>query len=154
MTGEQRTRGYGYSSRYTSSRSSAGGRVGGDQHDGEKVKLASFWKDQKLVIVFLRRFDCQTCFSYIVLFAHLRPILTATNTRIIFLTCHENLSEVQVFLTSFAYWLRTLQPPDDPDDDQKTSGRVGVGTRLGALLENCFLILVETRIECLGLGIS
>ncbi|KAJ3106999.1 hypothetical protein HDU96_008039 [Phlyctochytrium bullatum] len=83
---------------------------------GQKVKLAPYWKDQKLVIVFLRRFDCQTCFSYIILFAHLRPILKANSTRIIFVTCHETLSEVQVFLTSFAYWLKTLNKEQDDLD--------------------------------------
>ncbi|KAJ3210810.1 hypothetical protein HDU67_004994 [Dinochytrium kinnereticum] len=117
---------------------------------GEKVKLASFWKDQKLVIVFLRRFDCQTCFSYIVLFAHLRPILTATNTRIIFLTCHENLSEVQVFLSSFAYWLRTLQSPDEREEEVRR--KVGVGTKLGALPGDLFLDPGRNAYRVFGIG--
>ncbi|KAJ3100806.1 copper transport protein ctr1 [Phlyctochytrium planicorne] len=118
---------------------------------GQKVKLASFWKDQKLVIVFLRRFDCQTCFSYIVLFAHLKPILQNSNTRIIFVTCHDNLSEVQVFLTSFAYWLRTLQK-GSPEEANESNQRVGIGSKLGALPGDLFLDPSRNSYGVFGIG--
>ncbi|KAJ3193803.1 hypothetical protein HK101_004067 [Irineochytrium annulatum] len=83
---------------------------------GEQVAMSDIWAKKRTIIVFLRRFGCQTCLSYIVLFAHLKPILASSNTRLVFLTCHEDLSELQVFLTNFAFWLRTLNKgvKDDP----------------------------------------
>jgi hypothetical protein len=31
--------------------------------NGDKVQLSSIWKDQKTVIIFLRKFDCPTCYT-------------------------------------------------------------------------------------------
>ncbi|KAJ3191596.1 hypothetical protein HK101_007576 [Irineochytrium annulatum] len=76
---------------------------------GEYIQLGDLWAGgRRVIFVFLRRFGCQTCFSYIILFAHLRPMLANTNTRVVFITCHEDLSEIQTFLNNFAFWLRTL----------------------------------------------
>ncbi|KAJ1539751.1 hypothetical protein HK405_012472, partial [Cladochytrium tenue] len=47
--------------------------------------------------------------SYLILFAHLRPVLARSDIRLIFVTCHESLDEVTVFLQSFAFWLRSLK---------------------------------------------
>ncbi|KAI9338959.1 kinase-like domain-containing protein [Zopfochytrium polystomum] len=58
--------------------------------------------------------------SYFILFAHLRPILRQSNIRTVFITCHEDLTEVQAFIKSFAFWLRTLQP--DTDDRGNNPG--------------------------------
>ncbi|KAJ3321222.1 hypothetical protein HDU76_000125 [Blyttiomyces sp. JEL0837] len=75
---------------------------------GEKIPLRSLSEKGRTCFVFLRRFDCATCYTYLVLFAHLRPALQSSNIRIVFISCHEDLSEVQLFLKSFAFWLREL----------------------------------------------
>ncbi|KAJ1558583.1 hypothetical protein HK405_013371 [Cladochytrium tenue] len=46
--------------------------------------------------------------SYLILFAHLRPILARSDIRLVFVSCHESLAEVTAFLQNFAFWLRTL----------------------------------------------
>ncbi|KAI8854014.1 kinase-like domain-containing protein [Chytridium lagenaria] len=93
----------------------------------ESVKLADLWKDRKVVIVFLRRFECQTCLTYIILFAHLKPILKKGNVRLVFLTCHSDLTEVNTFLVAFGFWLRKIEADasrygGDADDASAVSG--------------------------------
>ncbi|KAJ3100805.1 hypothetical protein HDU97_001923 [Phlyctochytrium planicorne] len=81
---------------------------------GEPVRLSDLWKDgRRVVFVFLRRFECQTCLTYIILFAHLRPILQKSNIRLIFITCHNDLTEVNTFLLSFAFWMKKLKSDSD-----------------------------------------
>ncbi|KAJ3106996.1 copper transport protein ctr1 [Phlyctochytrium bullatum] len=75
---------------------------------GTKVKIADLCKDKKVVFIFLRRFECQTCLTYVILFAHLQPILKKGNIRVVFITCHKDLSEVNSFLVSFGFWLRKI----------------------------------------------
>ncbi|KAJ3316662.1 hypothetical protein HDU76_001632 [Blyttiomyces sp. JEL0837] len=97
---------------------------------GEKVTLRSLAEQGRTCFVFLRRFDCATCYTYLVLFAHLRPALSASNIRIVFISCHQDLSEVQLFLKGFAFWLRELASHNDYNDQNscrvtgslKTSG--------------------------------
>ncbi|KAI8854015.1 kinase-like domain-containing protein [Chytridium lagenaria] len=80
---------------------------------GEPIRLMDLWKDGRVVFMFLRRFECQTCLSYIIMFAHLQPILSRSNVRLIFLTCHNDLSEVNTFLVTFAFWLQKLKDQTD-----------------------------------------
>ncbi|KAJ3411986.1 hypothetical protein HDV05_001415 [Chytridiales sp. JEL 0842] len=84
---------------------------------GDKVPLRTIITDKKTVIIFLRRFSCATCYTYFILFNHLKPILNQKNTRLVFFTCHNDLSEVQVFLRSFAYWLRDLKKQRRGEED-------------------------------------
>ncbi|KAI9345152.1 kinase-like domain-containing protein [Zopfochytrium polystomum] len=77
---------------------------------GQKVSISQICGEQRTVLIFLRRFECATCSSYFILFGHLRPVLIQSNIRTVFITCHETLTEVELFLKSFAFWLRTLQP--------------------------------------------
>ncbi|KAJ3106995.1 hypothetical protein HDU96_008035 [Phlyctochytrium bullatum] len=76
---------------------------------GEPVRLTDLWKDGRTVLMFLRRWECQTCLSYIILFAHLQPILSRGNIRLVFITCHNDLSEANLFLVTFAFWLQKLK---------------------------------------------
>ncbi|KAJ3410490.1 hypothetical protein HDV05_003705 [Chytridiales sp. JEL 0842] len=76
---------------------------------GDKVRLKDIYSGKRTLIVFLRRFYCATCVSNIVLFSHLKPILNRTDTRVVFITCQRDLTEVNAFLHSFAFWLRSLQ---------------------------------------------
>ncbi|KAJ3411987.1 hypothetical protein HDV05_001416 [Chytridiales sp. JEL 0842] len=84
---------------------------------GEKVSMSEICGQggRRTVMVFLRRFDCPTCYSYLVLFSHLQPILNNTNIKLVFFTCHEDLSEVQHFLRTFAFWLRDMQKKNGND---------------------------------------
>ena len=77
---------------------------------GHKVSLSSILKDQKTVIIFLRKFDCPTCYTYAILFSHLRPILMKAEFKIVFFTCHSDLQEIHSFVRNFAYWLRQISP--------------------------------------------
>jgi hypothetical protein len=43
-----------------------------------------------------------------ILFSYLRPILDKSGIRLVFLTCHSDLSEIHSFIRSFAYWLRNI----------------------------------------------
>lgn len=76
--------------------------------DGEKVSIGSISKDKKTIFIFMRRFDCPTCYTYAILFHHLRPVLERADIRVVFITCSKDLNEVNVFIQSFAYYLRTL----------------------------------------------
>jgi hypothetical protein len=76
--------------------------------NGEKVSLSSIYGQQKTVIVFMRRFDCPTCYTYTLLFHHLRPILEKANIKVAFVTCGMDLNEIHVFIRSFAFWLRKV----------------------------------------------
>jgi hypothetical protein len=75
---------------------------------GEKVRLSSIYEGKKTVMIFLRKFDCPTCYTYAMLFAYLRPILDKSDIRIVFFTCHDDLSEVHIFIRNFAYYLRRI----------------------------------------------
>jgi hypothetical protein len=77
--------------------------------DGKKTPLSSLLQDgRKTVFVFMRRFDCPTCYTYVMLFSHLREVLSRSNIRVIFVTCSLDVGEVEVFIRSFAFWLRTV----------------------------------------------
>ncbi|KAJ1551172.1 hypothetical protein HK405_015049, partial [Cladochytrium tenue] len=93
------------------------GRILVTSLSGERASIRDICRDERTVLVFLRRFECATCTSYFILFSHLRPILRQANIRTVFITCHENLNEVQAFLRSFAFWLRSLgaDPADGSD---------------------------------------
>ncbi|KAJ3411023.1 hypothetical protein HDV05_002888 [Chytridiales sp. JEL 0842] len=92
---------------------------------GDEVPLRSLCEGKKTIFVFLRRFDCATCYSYIVLFSHLQPIINQTGVRVVFFTCHQDLSEVQVFLRSFAFWLRDLKRQNGTENDSSSSAIPG-----------------------------
>ncbi len=56
----------------------------------------------------MRRFDCPTCYTYAILFHHLRPLLERADVKVVFITCSKDLDEVVVFIQSFAYYLSTI----------------------------------------------
>ncbi|KAJ3214535.1 hypothetical protein HDU67_001505, partial [Dinochytrium kinnereticum] len=89
---------------------------------GDPVRLMDLWRDGRVVFMMLRRFECQTCLSYIILFAHLQPILSKGNVRLVFLTCHNDLTEVNMFLITFAFWLQRLK-----DQSERTALKDGGG---------------------------
>jgi len=76
--------------------------------NGVKVSLKEIIKDKKTVLVFMRRFDCPTCYTYAILFHHLRPLLERADVKVVFITCSKDLDEVVVFIQSFAYYLSTI----------------------------------------------
>ncbi|KAJ1552618.1 hypothetical protein HK405_010631, partial [Cladochytrium tenue] len=78
---------------------------------GERRSLHDICAGGRTLIIFLRRFECTTCPSYFVLFAHLRPVLQQAGVRVIFISCHQDLGEVQEFLRGFTFWLRRYAPP-------------------------------------------
>ena len=79
-----------------------------NKFNGDKVPLSSLYSGKKTVIVFMRRFDCPTCYTYAILFYHLRPILERADMRVVFVSCYDDLNEVHVFIRSFAFWLRNI----------------------------------------------
>ncbi|KAJ3334397.1 hypothetical protein HDU76_000093 [Blyttiomyces sp. JEL0837] len=117
---------------------------------GEQVPLRSLCDKGRTCFIFLRKFDCATCYTYLILFAHLRPALAASNIRIIFISCHNNLSEVQFFLKGFAYWLRELASyQDDGSDSCRVTGRLQ--TTVGALPGEMYLDSSRESYKVFGL---
>lgn len=78
--------------------------------NGEKVSLSSLYKNKKTALVFLRQFDCPTCYTYTIFYSHLRPLLERADIQLVFITCHGDLSEIALFIKNFAYWLREISP--------------------------------------------
>jgi hypothetical protein len=60
--------------------------------------------------------------SYVILFAHLRPVLKDSSVKMVFITCHDNLSEVHTFFKSFAFWLRKLNKRHEGDKNAQATG--------------------------------
>ena len=132
---------------------------------GERISLSSICKDKKTVFIFMRRFDCPTCYTYAILFHHLRPVLERADIKVVFISCALDLSEVNIFIQSFAYWLNTLSidgikplPGELYLDQTRESYRFfGIGNTLGKVdlfklflylfLERKFGLLLTTREE-------
>jgi thiol-disulfide isomerase/thioredoxin len=76
--------------------------------EGTQVSLSSIWQGKKTVIIFMRSFDCATCYTYAILFSHLQPVLKRADIRTVFVSCSSDLSEIHVFIKGFAFWLRKI----------------------------------------------
>ena len=88
------------------------------QLNGQIVSLSSICKSKKTVFVFVRKFYCPVCHSYLLLFSKLKRLLEEAQYQIVFISCHESIYEATQFIQNFSVWLKQVSDGNGPAPGQ------------------------------------